>query len=162
VKSVATADLCDRFGDEVAVVQPGLRDWGGVLVFGGMIETLRVFEDNALVRRLLEREGQGRVLVVDGGGSLRTALVGGNLAALAQNMGWAGLVVNGAVRDTSELRATALGVRALATTPRKSAKPGVGEHGIAVSFGGVTFEPGRFLYADGDGIVVAPRDLTLV
>src|SRR6476469_4283134 len=98
--SVATADLCDEFGAEVRVAEPLFRDWGGSVAFAGPVETLRVMEDNALVRQVLESPGRGRVLVVDGGGSLRSALVGGNLAALAYQNGWAGIVVHGCVRDT--------------------------------------------------------------
>jgi regulator of ribonuclease activity A len=156
---VATADLCDEFGAEVQVAEPLFRDWGGAAAFAGSIETLRVFEDNALVRQVLESAGRGRVLVVDGGGSLRKALVGGNLAGLAQRNGWTGLVVHGCVRDSEELRATAVGIKALQTVPRKSAKDGVGEQGIPVTFAGVTFVRGHFLYADADGIIVAERDL---
>ena len=155
----ATADLCDEFGDEVQVAQPVFRDWGGASRFAGPITTLRVFEDNALVRRSLEAPGRDRVLVVDGGGSLRTALVGGNLAGLAQRNGWSGLVVYGAIRDAEELAAVPIGVKALAVIPRKSGKAGSGELDVAVSFAGATFNPGEYLYADGDGLVVAPRDL---
>jgi regulator of ribonuclease activity A len=159
VKPFATADLCDQFGDDVRVAQPVFRDWGAASSFGGVIETLQVFEDNALVRQVLEEPGRGRVLVVDGGGSLRTALVGGNLAALAQRNGWAGIVVNGAIRDSAELGATPVGVRALAAVPRKSAKTGAGKRGASVTFAGVTFQPGAYLYADADGVIVAGRDL---
>jgi regulator of ribonuclease activity A len=157
----ATADLCDRFGAEVRVAEPLFRDWGGVTGFAGPMYTLRVFEDNALVREALETPGEGRVLVVDGGGSLRTALVGGNLAALAHRNGWSGLVVHGCIRDAAELGATAVGVKALQATPRKSAKAGVGERGAPVTFAGVRFVPGAWLYADRDGIVVADRQLAL-
>jgi regulator of ribonuclease activity A len=156
---VATTDLCDEFGAEVEVAEPLFRDWGGSLAFAGSIETLRVFEDNALVRQVLETPGRGRVLVVDGGGSLRTALVGGNLAGLALRNGWTGIVVHGCVRDSAELRATSIGVKALQAIPRKSARAGSGEQGVAVTFAGVTFVRGHFLYADADGIVVAERDL---
>jgi regulator of ribonuclease activity A len=157
--SFATTDLCDEFGAEVRVVAPLFRDWGGSSSFAGSVETLRVFEDNALVRETLESPGDGRVLVIDGGGSLRTALVGGNLAALAHRNGWRGLVVHGCIRDAAELAATPVGVKALNAVPRKSAKSGTGERGVAVSFAGVTFVPGSHLYADRDGIVVADRDL---
>ena len=109
----ATADLCDEFGAEVQVAEPLFRDWGGLARFAGPIATLRVFEDNALVRQALEGAGEGRVLVVDGGGSLRTALVGGNLAALAHRNGWSGLVVYGCIRDAAELAGTPVGVRLL-------------------------------------------------
>ncbi len=156
-----TADLCDAFGDRVRVMEPLLRDWGGARSFAGPIETLRVLEDNALVRRELETPGKGRVLVVDGGGSLRTALLGGGLAALAHENGWSGVVIYGCVRDTAELAATPVGVKALQAQPRKSAKAGSGERGIAVTFGGVTLAPGDWLYADADGVVVADSELRL-
>jgi regulator of ribonuclease activity A len=155
----ATADLCDEFGAEVRVAEPLFRDWGGVDHFAGPIATLKVFEDNALVRQVLESPGEGRVLVVDGGGSLRTALIGGRLAALAHQNGWSGVVVFGSVRDVGELAATPVGVKALQAVPRKSAKDGGGERGIAVTFAGVTFAPGAWLYADRDGIIVADRKL---
>jgi regulator of ribonuclease activity A len=159
VTAFATADLCDEFGPQVRVAEPQFRDWGGAAGFTGPIETLRVFEDNALVRETLEMHGRGRVLVVDGGGSLRTALVGGNLAALAQRNGWTGIVVYGCIRDAAELAATPIGIKALQTIPRKCAKAGGGERGVPVTFAGVTFAPGAHLYADRDGIVVADRDL---
>jgi regulator of ribonuclease activity A len=155
----ATTDLCDELGDEVRVAEPLFREWGGVASFAGPIATLRVFEDNALVREALESPGHGRVLVIDGGGSLRTALVGGNLAALAHRNGWVGILVHGCIRDAAEIAATAVGVRALDTIPRKSGKTGAGERGVPVTFAGLTFRPGQFLYADRDGIVVAERDL---
>jgi regulator of ribonuclease activity A len=155
----ATTDLCDEFGAEVRVAEPLFRDWGGALSFAGPIETLRVFEDNALVRAALETPGRGRVLVVDGGGSLRRALVGGNLAALAHRNGWSGIVVHGCIRDTAEVAGTPLGVKALNTIPRKSATAGAGERDVPVTFAGVTFVPGAHLYADRDGIVVSDRDL---
>jgi regulator of ribonuclease activity A len=158
---LSTPDLCDRFGDRLQVAEPGFRDYGGSAAFAGAIETLRVSEDNALVRQTLETPGRGRVLVVDGGGSLRCALVGGKLAALAAENGWRGIIVNGAVRDSAELKAAGTGIRALALSPRKSGKAGAGERSVSVSFAGVTFTPGHFLWADGDGIVVAERDLTL-
>jgi regulator of ribonuclease activity A len=155
----ATPDLCDQFGDRVQVAEPRFRDFGGRAAFAGEIATLRVFEDNALVRSLLETPGRGRVLVIDGGGSLRSALVGGMLAALAAKNGWRGLVVHGCVRDVAELAGTDTGIKALAAVPRKSGKTGAGEQDVPVSFAGVTFTPGHHLWADADGIVVAERDL---
>jgi regulator of ribonuclease activity A len=155
----ATADLCDAFPGRVRVAEPLFRDWGGISSFAGPIDTLRVFEDNALVRQALEREGLGRVLVVDGGGSRRTALVGGRLAVLARDNGWSGVVVHGCVRDAVEIGATPVGVRALGTSPMMSAKAGKGECGVPVTFAGVTFTPGEWLYADADGIVVADGEL---
>ncbi len=155
----ATADLCDEFGPQVRVAEPLFRDWGGAPSFAGPIETVRVLEDNALVRETLEMHGRGRALVVDGAGSLRTALVGGKLAALAHQNGWIGLVVYGCVRDTAELSATPVGIKALNVVPRRSARQGGGERGVAVTFAGVTFTPGAHLYADRDGLIVADRDL---
>ncbi len=155
----STADLCDEFGGEVSVAEPIFRDWGGTVSFAGPIATLRVFEDNALVRESLEAPGRGRVLVVDGAGSVRTALLGGTLAALARRNGWSGIVVHGCIRDAAEIAGTPVGVKALNVVPRKSAKAGAGERDVAVTFAGVTFTPGAHLYADRDGILVAGRDL---
>jgi regulator of ribonuclease activity A len=151
-----TSDVCDEFGDRVRVLPPGLQDFGGVPCFAGPAATLRVHEDNALVRATLETPGHGRVLVVDGGGSLRTALVGGNLGALAAANGWAGLVVWGAVRDVAELRRCPVGVRALAPMPRRSAREGRGERDVPVAIGGVVVTPGDWVVADADGVVVSP------
>ena len=156
---VVTADLCDEFGAEVRVAEPLLRDWGGSIAFSGAVETVRVLEDNALVRQVLESPGRGRVLVVDGGGSRRTALVGGNLAALGLRNGWTGIVIHGCIRDTGEIGAVAIGIKALDVVPRKSGKTGAGEQGVPVTFAGITFTRGCHLYADRDGIVVADRDL---
>lgn len=149
-----TADLCDEQGDAVRVAEPVFRDYGGVRSFSGEVETLRVFEDNALVRAVLEDAGRGRVLVVDGGGSLRSALVGGKLAALAAANGWSGLVVYGAVRDLSELAGARVGIKALAACPRKSGKTGAGERGVPVSVAGLAIRPGEYLWADEDGVLV--------
>ena len=154
-----TADLCDAFASSLQLAQPVFRDYGGVTRFAGPVETLRVWEDNVLVREALERKGQGRVLVVDGGGSLRTALVGGQLAALARANDWAGLIINGCVRDSIETRRIQLGIKALNTSPMRSGKKGAGERNVPVTFAGVTFAPGHFVYADEDGVVVAERNL---
>ena len=155
----ATADLCDAFAPAVHLAAPIFRDYGGLSRFAGPIETVRVTEDNALVAQALETAGRGRVLVVDGGGSLRCALVGGRLAALAYANGWAGLVINGCVRDSAEIREIEVGIRAINSSPMRSGKSGAGQRGGAVSFAGVTFSPGHFLYADEDGIVVADHAL---
>ena len=159
--TLTTADLCDAFGDAVRLVDPVFRDYGGISRFAGPIETLRVYEDNALVAETLEMAGQGQVLVLDGGGSLRTALVGGRLAGLAHSNGWAGLVIHGCVRDSVEIGEIPLGVRAINTSPIRSAKAGKGERGARLNFAGVTFSPGQYIYADEDGMVVADRCLTL-
>ena len=155
----STADLCDAFPERLQLVEPLFREFGGIERFAGPIETLQVFEDNSLVRSTLESEGQGRVLVVDGGRSLRRALVGGRLATLAHANGWNGLVVNGAVRDWAELRRVPIGIRALNTSPWPSAKKGVGQRGGNLRFAGVMFQPGHFLYADEDGILLADQRL---
>ena len=155
----STADLCDAFGDAVQQVAPLFREFGAVASFSGSIATVKVPDDNALVRATLETTGAGRVLVVDGGGSTHCALVGGRLAQLAHANGWAGVVVNGCVRDAAEIARLPVGVRALATVPRKSGKAGTGQREVAVEFAGVRFSPGHWLYADADGIVVAARNL---
>jgi regulator of ribonuclease activity A len=154
-----TAELCDRFGDRLAVADPLFRDFGGKPAFAGAIETVRVFEDNALVRRILEGEGRGRVLVVDGGGSRRCALIGGRIAALAATNGWNGIVVHGCVRDVGELGVAAVGVKALAACPKPPSKTGAGEQGVPVSFAGVTFTPGHLIWADEDGLVTGEPGL---
>jgi regulator of ribonuclease activity A len=154
-----TADLCDAFPHLIRVAEPLFREYGGISSFAGPIDTLRVFEDNALVRQALESAGRGRVLVVDGGGSLRCALVGGRLAALAQSNGWSGLLINGCVRDSAELGQVPVGIRARNTSPLRSEKNSKGERGVKLTFAGVEFSPGQYLYADRDGILLAARDL---
>jgi regulator of ribonuclease activity A len=157
--SQATTDLCDEHGDAVRVVAPLFRDFGGRLRFSGKIVTVKVHEDNVLVRAALDEPGEGRVLVVDGGGSQRCALLGDMLAALGHKNGWAGIVVFGSIRDSEAIRAIDIGVKALGTHPRKSAKKGFGERDVPVTFGGVTLSPGEWLAADADGIVVAAGPL---
>lgn len=154
-----TADLCDAYPHLVQLAEPVFREYGAVEKFAGPIETLKVFEDNALVRQVLETEGQGRVLVVDGGGSLCRALVGGRLAALAHSNGWTGVIINGCVRDSAEIRQIPIGIRALNTAPMPSNKKGSGERGGTVTFAGIAFSPQKYLYADGDGVLVADRSL---
>lgn len=154
-----TADLCDAFAPDLQLVEPLFRDYGGTSSFAGPIETVRVMDDNALVRQVLEAPGKGQVLVVDGGGSLRSALIGGRLAALARANGWGGLVVNGCIRDAAETRGIPIGIRALNTSPMRSGKSGAGERAVRVRFAGVAFTPGHFLYADEDGVILASRSL---
>ena len=151
---ISTADILDEHGDHASVCQLDLRQFGGVTAFSGAITTVRCYEDNVLLRECVSGPGDGRVLVVDGGGSLRVALLGDNIAGIARDSGWSGIVVNGCVRDVAELRELEIGIRALGSNPRRSGKAGGGEVGVAVSFGGVTFTPGVTLYADDDGIVV--------
>lgn len=156
---VATTDLCDAHPADVRVAEPLFRDFGGLSAFAGPIATLDVFEDNSLVRTALEEQGEGRVLVIDGRGSLRCALLGGNLAALAEEHGWSGVVVFGAVRDSRELAAAKIGVKALAAHPKKSEKKGAGRRDVPVTFAGITFTPGEWLYADEDGVIVSSKRL---
>ena len=157
--TIKTADLCDEHADRVRIADPVFRTYGGRAAFGGPITTLRIFEDNVLVRSALEEPGDGRVLVVDGAGSMRCALLGDQLAALAADNGWAGVVVNGCIRDSADIAGIDIGVRALATMPLKSRKLGRGERDLPVAFAGVLFEPGQYLYADEDGLLVSAEAL---
>ena len=154
-----TADLCDDFIDELEVCEPLFGDFGGELRFAGQIATIKCFEDNSLIREMVGEPGNGRVLVVDAGGSLRRAVVGDMLGKKAVDNGWAGIVVNGCIRDSAALSALPLGVKALATHPVKTDKRGEGQRDLVVRFAAVTFRPGDWLYADEDGIVVAKRQL---
>ena len=162
----STCDLCDAHnaGTDGAfrVLPPAYRDFGGRARFAGMVSTLRVFEDNSLLKAAVESPGTidtpngpvGRVLVVDGGGSLRRALIGGNLAAAAARNGWVGLVIEGAVRDVAELQACDVGIRALGVVPMPTVKRNEGERDVPVQMQGVWVRPGDWLYADADGIVI--------
>ena len=154
-----TADLCDEFEQSVGVAEPLFHDYGGTASFHGKMVTIKVFEDNVLVREGLETDGQQRVLVVDGEGSTRCALVDDRLALLAHDNGWAGIVINGCIRDSAEIAEIPVGVKALHAVPRKSSKEGAGERDVLVHFARITFTPGHYLYADPDGIIVADRDL---
>lgn len=154
-----TADLYDTHGEALRVLAPLFRDYGGRRAFCGPVSTVKVFEDNSLVRAALEEPGAGRVLVVDGGGSLRCALVGDNLALLGQQNGWAGILVYGCIRDAAPIAAIDIGVKALATNPRKSIKKGEGERDVVVRFAEVGIAPGDHLYADEDGVVLADTPL---
>ncbi|GGL10570.1 ribonuclease E activity regulator RraA [Planomonospora parontospora] len=154
-----TADLIDTHGDILASCVTQFRSYGLRARFAGPIATVRCLEDNALVKQVLATPGEGRVLVVDGAGSLRTALMGDLIAASAVASGWSGVVVNGAVRDTAAFAGLDLGIKALGSNPRKSAKAGRGDLDVPVTFGEVTFAPGAWLYSDEDGIVVSPHAL---
>jgi regulator of ribonuclease activity A len=155
----ATADLYDAHADALQVLEIPLPSYGGRPRFAGEVATLKTYEDNTLVREILGRPGEGRVLVVDGAGSRRYALVGDRIGALAVENGWAGIVVHGCVRDAVALGGMSLGLRALGTCPRKTEKRKQGLEGVPLVFGGVRFEPGAWVYADEDGLVVAPRAL---
>jgi regulator of ribonuclease activity A len=151
-----TADLVDQYGAELRVCDVQFRQFGGQRVFTGPVRTVSCHEDNGLLRDLVRTPGAGGVLVVDGGGSLHSALVGDVLAGAAAESGWAGLVIHGAVRDSATLAGLGLGIKALGTNPRKSSKTGAGAVDVPLTFGGVTFQPGDVLHADDDGIVLLP------
>jgi regulator of ribonuclease activity A len=149
-----TADLVDDIYPDVRSCDLQLQNYGGTTMFAGRITTVRCFQDNALLKSILSEPGNGGVLVVDGDGSLHTALVGDVIAGLAADNGWSGVIVHGAVRDASTLRTIGVGIKALGTNPRKGTKTGEGDRDVAVTFGGVTFSPGEIAYCDEDGIVV--------
>jgi regulator of ribonuclease activity A len=153
----ATADLYDEHGENLQSCDLQMRQYGATKSFGGTISTVRCFDDNVLVKSILGEDGDGRVLVVDGGGSLHTTLMGDMIAEIAMTNRWAGIVINGAVRDVAALAKLPIGIKALGSNPRKSAKTGAGDRDVVVAFGGTTFQPGDTLYSDDDGIVVLPR-----
>src|SRR5271169_4716753 len=152
-----TADLVDSIGPDVRSCDLQFRQFGGHSEFAGPITTVRCFQDNALLKSVLSHPSAGGVLVIDGAGSLHTALVGDLIAELARSNGWAGLVINGAVRDAAALRGMDIGIKALGTNPRKSTKTAAGERDVEVSLGGVTFVPGEIVYSDDDGIIVVAK-----
>lgn len=150
----ATADLYDEHGDELQSCTVQFRQFGARTAFTGTLTTIRCHRDNALVKAALAEPGEGRILVVDGGASMESALMGDLIAATAAGNGWEGVVIHGAVRDVTALAGLDLGIKALGSNPRKSAKEGSGERDVTVSFGGVDFVPGQRLYSDDDGILV--------
>ncbi|CAI8973201.1 ribonuclease E activity regulator RraA [Methylocaldum szegediense] len=156
-----TPDLCDRYSDthHLQIAEPIFRPFGGKSAFSGRVTTLKVFEDNVLLRTVLEEKVENRVLVVDGGGSHRCALLGGNLAKLACDNGWQGIIVYGCIRDSVEINRLPIGIRALHTHPLKSHKKGGGDRDILVTFAGINFRTGYYVYADEDGIVVSENEL---
>ena len=154
-------DICDQYIDEISVCEPVFRDFGGKHRFCGEVVTIRCFEDNSLVAETVRQPGHGRVIVVDGGGSLRRALLGDQLAVTAVESGWQGLVVNGCVRDVGILATLDLGVKALAACPVRTDKRGEGQRDVPLRFAGVLMEPGYYLYADANGIIVAKQKLAV-
>ena len=157
--SFTTPDICDDFSEELQILEPLFTEFGGKDKFSGEIVTIKCFEDNSLVKQTLGTAGHGKVLVVDGGGSKRCALLGDLLGAMAVENGWQGALVNGCVRDVEILKGMDLGVRALHSYPLKSHKRGVGQLNVAVRFAGVSFEPGQYLYADENGMLVSYKPL---
>ena len=157
--ALKTTDICDAYPDDVAVAEPLLRHFGRRKRFQGPVTTLKLYEDNVLVRKAVEQPGNGRVLVVDGGASSRRALLGDILAGKAAANGWSGVIINGCIRDSVDIADIDLGVLALGTVPLKSRKHGDGEGDVSVHFAGLTFRPGSYVYADEDGLVLAEREL---
>jgi regulator of ribonuclease activity A len=152
----STADLYDEYGEKLGSCDTQFRQYGGVRVFSGPAVTVSCFQDNALLKSVLSEPGEGRVLVVDGGGSVHTALMGDLIAGLAVDNGWAGAIINGAVRDVVALRELPVGIKAIGSNPRKSGKTGAGERDVIVQFGNCTFAPGAQVVSDDDGVVVLP------
>lgn len=158
---LVTPDLCDAYPELVQAVEPMFANYGGVDAFGGEIVTVKCFEDNSKVKELVDEPGEGKVMVVDAGGSFRCAMLGDMLAEKAVKNGWAGIIMYGCVRDVDVLAELELGVQALGSHPMKSLKKGIGEVGIDVTFGGVTFRQGQYVYADNNGVITSPEPLKM-
>ncbi|QKZ03898.1 MULTISPECIES: ribonuclease E activity regulator RraA [Pseudomonas] len=156
-----TPDLCDAYPELVKVLEPMFSNFGGRDSFGGQIVTIKCFEDNSLVKEQVDKDGKGKVLVVDGGGSLRCALLGDMLAEKAAKSGWEGIVIYGCIRDVDVIAQVDLGVQALASHPLRTEKRGIGDLNVPVTFAGVTFTPGEFIYADNNGVIVSPSALKM-
>ncbi|PID41568.1 MAG: ribonuclease activity regulator protein RraA [Proteobacteria bacterium] len=157
--TIITPDLCDDFAESIQVIEPMFNNYGGKSAFGGEVVTVKCFEDNSVVKEQVALPGKGKVLVVDGGGSRRAALLGDMLAEKASASGWEGIVIYGCIRDVDVIRKTDLGVQALATHPMKTEKKGIGELNVPVKFGGVEIRPGQFIYADNNGVIVSDKEL---
>lgn len=159
IMTFKTADLCDDYSDNLQIATPMFQSFGGHKTFNGTIQTVKIFEDNVFVREMLSQKVNGNVLVVDGGGSLRCALLGDMLAEMGHQNGWSGVIIYGCIRDSVDINKMPFGVRALQTNPLKSIKKGWGDKNIPVTFAGVTFNPGHYLYADEDGIILSKKAL---
>ncbi|MBU6954355.1 ribonuclease E activity regulator RraA [Hahella sp. HN01] len=156
-----TPDLCDAYPQLVKVVEPMFQNFGARSSFGGEIVTVKCFEDNSVVKQQVDQPGHGKVMVVDGGGSKRAALLGDMLAEKAAANGWEGIIIYGCIRDVDVIRQTDLGVQALGTHPMKTDKRGIGDLNVDITFGGVTFKPGHYIYADNNGVIVSPEQLSM-
>ncbi len=157
-----TSALCDIYSEQVDVVEPMFSNFGGCASFAGQVTTVKCFEDNGVIREILEQDGLGRVLLIDGGGSLRRALIDAELASLAEENDWEGMVVYGCVREVDELEDMSIGIQALASIPVGASSQGIGEVDIPVNFGGVTFLPEDYLYADNTGVILSQEPLDVV
>lgn len=158
---IVCADLYDKYEDELRVMLPKFNDYGGKTEFMGQAVTLKVYEDNTLVRAALEESGEGKVLVIDAGESMRCAMVGDNLAELGVKNGWRGIIVAGCIRDSAVIKTLDIGVKAMNTNPRKSVKKGAGDRDISINIAGITVNPNDYIYADVDGVVVSDTELEL-
>jgi len=157
-----TADLCDAHSDKAIITDPiGFKDYGGRKIFGGEIHTLKTYEDHAWVEKILETDGTGKVLVVDGGGSMRCAITGDRLAGIGVKNNWNGIIIYGCIRDSATLALLDIGIKALATYPISRVTNTLWQENIAVCFAGATFMPGQFVYCDEDGIIISPTELTI-
>jgi len=160
---ISTPDLCDQYENddlvEIQVLDSIFTSYGGCEQFFGQIVTIKCFEDNSLLKELAGTPGKGRVIVMDGGGSQRRAILGDMIATNAVNNGWAGLIINGCVRDVDELTTINIGVKALNTHPIKTDKRGIGDSNVAVTFAGQTIKPGQWVYADNNGVIVTDKEL---
>lgn len=154
-----TSALCDIYSDQVDVVEPMFSNFGGSASFAGQLTTVKCFEDNGIIRSILEEDGTGRILLIDGGGSLRRALIDSEIAALAEENDWEGIVVYGSVREVDELEDMSIGIQALASIPVGAASQQIGDIDVPVNFGGVTFLPEDYLYADNTGIIISQEPL---
>ena len=158
---IITPDLCDKYPELVQVVEPMFNNYGGRESFGGEIVTVKCFEDNSVVKEQAGTPGHGKVMVVDGGASMRAALLGDMIAENAASNGWEGIIIYGCIRDVDVIMETELGVQALSTNPMKTDKRGLGDLNVPVTFGGVTFKPGQYIYADNNGVIVSPEKLEM-
>ncbi len=156
-----TPDLCDVYPNLVRVVEPIFITFGGKVSFGGEIVTVKCFEDNSIVKEIADTPGHGKVMVVDGGGSMRRALLGDLIAENAVKNGWEGFIIYGCIRDVDAIREMNIGVKAIGVIPLRTEKRGIGDLNVSVSFGGVTFNPGEFVYADNNGIIVSAKPLKM-
>ena len=154
-------EICDQHADVISIVEPMFGNFGAIETFYGEIVTVKAFEDNSKVRELVGQDGTGKVLVVDGGASMRRAMLGDMLAEKAASNGWAGIIINGCIRDVNAIADIDLGVQALGSHPLKTDKKDIGEINVNVTFGGVTFVPKQFVYADNNGVLVSSQALDL-
>ncbi len=157
--NISTPDLCDAYPDLVRVLDPIFTNYGGKTSFGGKIVTVKCFEDNSVVKESAGKPGKGKVMVVDGGGSLKKALLGNLIARTALNNGWEGFIIYGSIRDVEPISGMKIGVKALNSIPLKTERKGAGEENVQITFGGVTFKPGEYVYADSTGIIISDDPL---